>query len=104
MKLIDILKLIERDFYPQVIEKRKHRKEIDSRPNSVYKVCICFMCEEETWVKCNIENLILVPWYDAEVVAISPQDDNTMEIWLKDVEYLEQNYSKHFMTREQEQS
>lgn len=94
MKLLDVLKLIERDYFPPTIDDKG---EIDSRPQSVFQVTICFMCEEETWMTCNIQNLILVPWYDCEVLSIHPDSDNkeSICIWLKDEEYLKEHYPQH---------
>ena len=59
----------------------------DIRPRSSYKVCLCFMCEEETWVRTYPGHPILIPWYGCLVTSISPQEDDTLEIWL--------DYGKH---------
>lgn len=87
MKLIDILKLIEDDFYPVEVDSRG---SLDTRPQSVFKVTICFMCEEETWLTCNVRNEILIPWYDCEVRGINPDDKHkdAICVWLKDEEYI----------------
>lgn len=95
MKLIEILKLIDNEIAPFVLDEFG----IDSRPNSVFKVTICFMCEEETWITCNIKNEILIPWYECYVSAICPGDNNTIEIWLKDEEYIQENFSKYIMKK-----
>ena len=94
MTLLDILKLIDRDYFPPTLEKDKSGHEsIDSRPDSVFKVAICFMCEEETWITTYPENEILIPWYDCEVTAISPSSEKyTLEIWLKDIKYLKEKF------------
>ena len=93
MILKELLKLIENDdeFIPEVSEH-----EIYCMPNSVFKITLSPMCEEETWLNCNIQNEILIPWYDCEVTSIHPDDDNKNSIcvWLKDEEYLMQNF-KH---------
>ena len=103
MTLLDILKLIDRDYFPPTLEKDKSGSEsIDSRPQSVYKVSICFMCEEETWLTTNIANEILVPWYDCEVTSISPSDKYTIEIWLKDIKYLKEKFPHCLYVEEQE--
>ena len=94
MTLLDVLKLIENDFFPLEMDDRG---AIDSRPQSVFCVTICFMCEEETWLTCNIQNEILVPWYDCEVNSIHPGDDNSICVWLKDEEYLKEHFAKHLM-------
>lgn len=94
MTLLDVLKLIDKDLFPPIIDDRG---EIDSRPQSVFQVTLCFMCEEETWLTCNIQNLVLVPWYDCEVRSIQPNDCNKYSIcvWLNDEDYLRANYSQH---------
>ena len=95
MKLIDILKLIQDDFYPPIMEEDKNgRFSIDTRPESLFNITICFMCEEETWITCNIQNEILIPWYKCEVSSIQPSDEqNSICIWLKDEEYIRENFS-----------
>ena len=103
MTLLDVLKLIEHEYFPPVMELRKGRLEgIDSRPQSVFNVTICFMGEEETWLTCNIQNEILVPWYDCEVSSIQPDDvnKNSICVWLKDREYLNDNF-KHCLEFEE---
>lgn len=52
------------------------------KPDSTYMVCLCFMCEEETWVKTYPTHPLLIPWYDCMVVSITPTDEDTLEIWL----------------------
>lgn len=44
MKLIDVLKTISGDLFPPTLEIKENC--IDTRPQSIYKVAICFMCEE----------------------------------------------------------
>ena len=103
MKLIDVLKLIENDFFPPILELKNGKIDcIDTRPQSVFCVTICFMCEEETWLTCNIQNEILVPWYDCEVKSIHPDSDNKESIcvWLKDEEYLANNFGRHLERKE----
>lgn len=102
MTLLDILKLISYDLFPPTLEKSEYSSCIDTRPQTVYKVTICFMCEEETWITCDIQNEILVPRYDCEVRAIEPDTDNTLQIWLKDVDYLQKHWPQHLWIEEQE--
>ena len=95
MKLIDVLMLMEcEEYLPLTMTKTEHGLDLDSRPQSTDNVTICFMCEEETWVTCSIYSAILIPWYDCEVSAIHPNDDDTICVWLKDEEYILNNF-KH---------
>ena len=101
MTLIDVLKLISSEYFPPVMETRHGKIScINSIPQSIFKVNICFMAEEETWITCNIQNEILIPWYDCEVSSAYPDMSFTMNIWLKDAEYLNNNYSNHIQYKE----
>lgn len=92
MRLIELLKLINRDQFPLVADKFG----IDSRPNCVFTITICFMCEEETWETVNIASEILVPWYDCEVNSIQGSDKNDdILVWLEDTEYIKQHWAHH---------
>ena len=104
MTLLELLKLVDRDYFPPTLEKDNSGYEsIDSRPNSVYKVTICFMCEEETWITVHVENEILVPWYDCEVKAVSPSSKpNTLEVWLEDIKYLKEKFPHCLWVEEQQ--
>ena len=100
MKLIDVLKTISGDLFPPTLEIKGNC--IDTRPQSIYKVAICFMCEEETWITCNIQNEILIPWYDCEVHAFEPGEDYTLQIWLKHIGYVQEHWPQHLWIEEQE--
>ena len=105
MTLLDILKLIQKDYFPPVMELKNGELDgIDTRPQSVFEVTICFMCEEETWLTCNIQNELLIPWYDCEVESIQPDDrnGNAICVWLKDEEYLRERFWNCFETVEKE--
>lgn len=93
MVLLDVLKLIDKDAFPLTFDEYG----IDSRPDSVFEVTLCFMSEEETWITCNIKNEILIPWYECEVVSIHPDDEhkNAICVWLKDTEYVQKNYPQY---------
>lgn len=94
MKLIDLLKLIQSDQYPL----RGNNCTIDSRPDSVFTITICFMSENETWVTVNVASEILVPWYDCKVQAIqggSGDKKNNIEVWLRDVDYVKKHWARH---------
>lgn len=94
MILLDVLKLIENDAFPLTFDEKTG---IDSRPDSIFEVTLCFMCEEETWITCNIQNEILIPWYECEVISIQPDNihENSILVWLNDTEYLKKNYPKY---------
>ncbi len=100
--LLDVLKLIADDCFPVTEDKDG---DFDTRPDTVYRVTICFMCEEETWLTCNIQNEILVPWYDCEVRSINPDDDNENSIcvWLKDEAYLKKYFPQHIVKESEEE-
>lgn len=100
MTLLDVLKLMGDGMFPPTLEINKYSKDIDTRPLTSYKVTICFMCEEETWLTCNIQNEILVPWYDCEVKAIEPGDDDSIMIWLNHIDYLSNNWPQHLYMEE----
>lgn len=94
MTLIELLKMVSPDSVPLRVGKNEvGRYDIDSRPQSVFRVSICFMAEEETWITCPIESEILVPWYRCEVKAFQPAETNyTLEVWLRDIDYLMNNF------------
>ena len=58
-------------------------------PQSVYKIRLCFMSEEETWIETYRNHVILVPWYDCKVYGFNASGDEfTMDVWLKYEEYI----------------
>lgn len=99
MTLLDVLKLVSKDLFPVSVDKDGNFNTI---PDSVFEVTIRFMCDEETWLTCNIQNEILVPWYDCEVTAITPHDDNKNSIcvWLKHEDYIKEHYPQHLVWEE----
>lgn len=97
MTLKELLKMIEcgeDDFIPTITVNDHNRKDLDCRPNSVFKVTICPMCEEETWVTFSTSSSLLVPWYECEVHSITPENDETIQVWLKDADFLLRNYGE----------
>ena len=79
MKLRTVLELLEHiDALPD--QWKGHWDDI--RPNSSYKIRLCFMCEEETWICTYPLHPFLIPWYDCDVTSISPSDEDTLDIWL----------------------
>ena len=101
MTLMQLLQLIEGDNYisfPLVADK----SGFDTRPQSVFKVTLCFMCEEETWVTVSTYSEILVPWYCCKVKRIHPDPyiDDSICIWLDDTEYLLSRYPQYCIIKE----
>jgi len=54
----------------------------DIRPHSVFKLRLCFMSEEETWIDCYRDHVILIPWYDCKVLGFNADEKFTLNIWL----------------------
>lgn len=54
----------------------------DFRPQSVFKIMLCFMSEEETWIEAYRNHVILVPWYDCKVIGFYADEQHTMNVWL----------------------
>lgn len=89
MKLYDILNLIEKPDFPLELYRNDNgRLIIYCIPNNIFKVNICFECEEETWINTSATNPILIPWYDCEVAKITPSEDNTLDIWIEYENYV----------------
>ena len=55
MTLLDILKLISYELFPPTLEKSKYSSWIDTRPQTVYKVTICFMLQIIDKYKTEVE-------------------------------------------------
>lgn len=89
MKLYDVLSAMDDDLPLQVTKNGHGHLELYCIPHSVYRVQICFMSEEETWVNTYPTSPILIPWYDCEVCGVQPSDKKyTLEIWLNDEQYV----------------
>lgn len=84
MKLLDILKMIDKEYD---FEADVPVKDYDIRPSSVFKICLCFMSEEETWVTVPATHPILRQYYYAEVHSFYPEDNNTLAVWLKEKDW-----------------
>lgn len=57
------------------------------KSDTIYKVKICFMSEDETHVLTYPEHPILIPWYGCEVESFEPEGE-TLVIWLDYESYL----------------
>jgi hypothetical protein len=58
------------------------QKYDDILPNTIYKVMLAFMSEDETHITAYAEHPLLIPWYDCPVSNIDVVDENTLRIWL----------------------
>lgn len=95
MTLGELLLMIEgEDYLPLTIEINDKRLSIDCIPSSLFKLMICFMCEEETWIEVSTYSPILVPWYDCEVASIEPYDHDVIQVWLDSDVFLYTYYKK----------
>lgn len=102
MTLIQLLQLIEGYDYltlPLLADKTG----FDTRPQSCYKVTLCFMCEEETWITVSTYSEILIPWYGCHVKSIQPDSDHADAIcvWLDDADYLLNNFSQYCIRKDE---
>ena len=84
MKLIDILKHIERDYD---FESDMPVRDYDIRPNSVYKIRLCFMREEETHITVSTTHPILRQYYYAEIYAFYPREEDILECWVREKDW-----------------
>ena len=60
----------------------------DFRPQSVFKINLCFMSEEETWIYAYRDHVMLIPWYDCKVIGFDADEKYTMNVWLDYEDYL----------------
>lgn len=58
-------------------------------PGSIFRVNICFMSEEETWINTYAAHPVLIPWYGCQVGGIQPAGNSTLNIWLNYEPFLE---------------
>lgn len=93
--MIDDDECITYEYYNPSWLHGKTKLEIDSRPDSVYKITLCFMAEEETWMTCDLNNIVLLPFYDCEVSSFQPGDEYTIEVWLKYEDYVMERWKDH---------
>lgn len=61
----------------------------DFRPQSVFKIMLCFMSEEETWIETYRNHVIMIPWYDCKVLGFNAEQNYTMNVWLAHEKFLE---------------
>ena len=82
MKLYDVLTMIDSSNLelPLIVQANG---DIPCEPQSVFKVTLRFMAEDETAVTVPISSPLLIPWYDCKVTSFSPNDiADSMDVWL----------------------
>ena len=84
MKLIDILKLIENHYD---FESDMPVKDYDIRPESSFKIQLCFMVEEETWIEVPTTHPILRQYYYADINAIYPYAEDVLAVWINEKDW-----------------
>lgn len=105
MTLKDLLLMVEGDAYlPLTAEVNDKMLSIDCIPSSPFKLLICFMCEEETWIKVSTYSPILVPWYDCEVSSIEPYDHDVIQVWLYSDVFLYTFYKRFLHIKKEAES
>ena len=77
LKLIDVLKLMDPEPFPL-----QYHCNDDYYYNCRVGLEVSIQFGEDYFVRCDIGNPILIPWYDAPVKALCPADDHCIEIWL----------------------
>lgn len=56
---------------------------------SVFRIRLCFMAEEETWIEAYRDHIILIPWYDCKVYGFNASDEKfVLDVWMKYEEYI----------------
>lgn len=81
MKLIELLRQYECNFDDKI---KRQKEKSDIRPDSVYKIELRYMCEEETWVTVYTTHPLLKQYYDCEIHGLEPIDDETIAVWLNE--------------------
>ena len=60
----------------------------DFRPQETSRVRIRTMSEDETATETYPGDPLLMPWYDAEVYGLDPDDGGMLDIWIRYDEYI----------------
>lgn len=84
MKLIEILKMIDKHYD---YESDMPVKDYDIRPQSPFKIQLCFMCEEETWLNVSIYHPILRQYYYADVDSFYPAEEDVLAVWINEKDW-----------------
>ena len=89
--LFDILKLMIDRHWPAEIDGENVNilSPLDSD-----KITICFTDDEDTWLTCDAQNAILVPWYDCEVYGLDVYADRgSICVWMAYEHFLKEKYA-----------
>ena len=81
MKLIEILKMIDKHYD---YESDMPVKDYDIRSQNSFKIELCFMCEEETWLTIPINHPILRQYYYADVDSFYPAEEDILRVWINE--------------------
>lgn len=88
--LFDILKLMIDRHWP--VSTDGDHVYIDS-PYDADRVTICFTDDEDSWLTCDAQNAILVPWYGCKVYGLGADEDRkTVLIWVDFEHFLKEEY------------
>ena len=60
----------------------------DIRPNTVYRVRLAFMSEDETHVETYPTHPMLIPWYACPVDSFDVDGKDTLRVWLRYERYV----------------
>lgn len=100
MKLYEILKMIDSNDLELPLYVSEN-DEILCEPQSVYKVTLRFMAEDDTAVTVPISSPLLIPWYDCNVYSFSPNDvPDSMDVWLDYSAYILKKWKSKVLREE----
>ena len=93
MTLLNVLTLISKEDFPPVLLTKKGKAiTFELELQTDYLLHICFENSDYDLI-CDIQNTILIPWFGCEVSAVRPSEQaDTLEVWLKDKDYLLKNF------------
>lgn len=98
MILKELIELIDRDdSFPEITTDSRGRLDIYCPVNCDAHLLICFMCEEETWIRVPISSPILIPFYDCKIKNLYPEANTDIQVWLEYEKYLFDRYPEHLI-------
>ena len=95
--LFDILKLVFDRHWPGSIDEDD--KVFISSPDEDDRVIICFTDDERTWLYCDAQNAILIPWYGCEVYGLEVATGGQLMIWVKFEDFLKDDKYSDYLWR-----